>query len=371
MYQKSCVISAAVNKSGRQRDKLALVQKRKVLRMDREHALTWIRYKDDDGLVHPPPHPQQQCPQLPTQIPALVASIHPSRQTTTTSTPLPNSSRSSPHHTIHPQKFLFYIARTPVQTMSRGVVPQSTGRQPCPPTRRRRLRPPMRQRLLSCQVSSISPSINPMAVGRGHMDSYSTTQSNFCPCEVSTPFECSHMMLIRRQRALNALLPSTAGLSLVKKSSISAESKHHKHYDTTQADMQLRWKTSKQKEWYGFYSEVSPLHSKLNLWPTPLFVACPIQVRTIPPAPSRRRCSPRHRCPCHARNSVHHYGNAPLLVLDRVLSEYASCIEGESDSRVREDPCTGGPSRRSRATAYAHRRRRQDHDHRLWDEQGD
>jgi len=200
---RTCVISVALNKSGRQRDGLVLVQKRQVLRMDhwwQQHALTWIRYKDDDGLVHPPPHPQQQCPQLSTQIPALVASIHPSSQTTTTSTPLPNSSRSSPHRIIHSQKFLFYIAKTLVQIMSSGVVPQSIGHQPCPPTRRRRLR---RQRLLSCQVSSISPSINPMAVGHGHMGSHSMVQSNFCPCEVGIPLHvCTCCSFTNRGRSM-------------------------------------------------------------------------------------------------------------------------------------------------------------------------
>ena len=142
-------------------------------------ALTCIRYKDDDGrtpLVHPPPLPQQQCPLLSTQILAPAAPVHPCCLTAPTfpyaSTPPPNSFRSSPHRILHPQKFLLCSVPNLVHTKSRGVVPQSTG----PP--RRRLR---RQRVLNRQVSSTSPSISPMAVGRGRMVSHSTTQSNFCP----------------------------------------------------------------------------------------------------------------------------------------------------------------------------------------------
>lgn len=146
--------------------------------------------------------------------------------------------------------------------MSRSVVPQSTGPQLSPP--RRPLRTPTRQRALDQQVSLISPSTSPMAVGLGRMVSHSTTQSNFCPCEVGILSTCSHGILMHSQRALNALHPSTAGLSPTKKSSISVESKRSACRHSTDAEMQLRWKLSKQNEWYGFYSEVSPLRSKPN-----------------------------------------------------------------------------------------------------------
>lgn len=211
------------------------------------------------SLLHTPSYPRQQC----TQIPVLVAPV----QTTRPSTPPPNSSTSSPHRITHPRKLLFYTVHNLVQTISRGVVPQSTGPPLHPP--KRRLCPPTRHQQ---PVSLISPSISRMAAGRGFMVSQSTTQSNFCPCEVGTP----HSFVLRvipmhSQRALNALLLLTVGLSLTKRSSISAESKRSKCCDSTDAEMQLRWKMSKQKEWYGFYSEVSPLHSEPNPRPTTSF----------------------------------------------------------------------------------------------------
>ena len=179
-----------------------------------------------------------------------------------------------------------------------------------------------------------------------------------------------HMVLIHLQRAPNVQLPSTAGLLLAKKSSTSAESKPSSVATPTRADMPLRWKMSKQKEWYGFYSEASRFHSLSTPRPTSLSLACPIQVGTIPPAPARGRSSPHHRCPRHARISEHHHGNAPLVVLDRILSEHARRTKGEGDCRIRKNPCTRRPSRRPRTTAYARWRGRQGHDHRLWDEQG-
>ena len=73
------------------------------------------------------------------------------------------------------------------------------------------------------------------------------------------------------QRALNALLLSTAGLSLAKKSSTSVESAHSECCDFSRADMRLRWKMSKQKEWHGFYSEVSSTSVPSRVLGQPLF----------------------------------------------------------------------------------------------------
>ncbi|KAG6381346.1 hypothetical protein JVT61DRAFT_5756 [Boletus reticuloceps] len=185
-------------------------------------ALTWIgRYKDggDGPLSLLLAQHHQQCPQLP------------SSQTTSTfqyaSTPPPNSSRSSPHHIIHPQRHLPSTVPSLAQTMSRGVVPQSTGPHLCPP--RRRLHLPMRRRAHNHhQVNSISPSISP--TGR-----WAWTHG--------LPFDDPTQLLsLRKGAQCSATIDSgTVGDKEIKY-------------------ICRKWRMSKQKEWYGFYSEASPFH---------------------------------------------------------------------------------------------------------------
>lgn len=225
--------------------------------------MTWTRYKDKDepastSLIHP-------CLQV----------LAPSRSTLP-----PSSSRSSPHRTNYPQKPLLCAVPILGPTMSRGVVPQSIGPHPSYPR-------PLHLPALTHRVNLISPSTSHMAGGRGHMVSRSTTQNNFCPCEVGILFACLYLMLNRSQRAPNAPLPSTAGLSVAKRSNISAESKCSDVCHPICADMPLRWNTSKQKEWYGFYSEVRLRHTVPVARPTSSFASLPYTSRNSTFGPFR------------------------------------------------------------------------------------
>lgn len=116
-------------------------------------ALTWKWYKDDDDPVA---H-LQPCP--------------------------PNSSMSSPHRIIHPNKSLLYSQLNLVQATHNAVVPPSTG-PPLPPQNRRPPPPLIHQVCLTSHYTS------PTAAGRGRMVSPSTTQSHSCPYAVRIFSSC-------------------------------------------------------------------------------------------------------------------------------------------------------------------------------------
>lgn len=293
------------------------------------YALTWIRYKDEENGRPPPPHPissqtamyPDPGPSNPRHYPSLdttseffqvlTAPYHPPP-----ATPSLNRTQPRPEHVARCRAAINWTSAPLTESSSSSHPPTSS--QP-----------------------AVGQLDQPIYQPHGHW-AWTRGLSIDDPKQLlslrsgRSPLYLLHMMLIHSQRALNALLLSTAGLSLTKRSSISVESKCCKCCHSTDAEMQLRWKLSKQKEWYGFYSEVSPLCAEPNLWPTtpPLLVACPIQVGTIPPAPSRGYYSPHHQCPCNARSCEHYHGDAPLLILDRVLSEHAARIEGECDNRI-------------------------------------
>ncbi|KAG9314528.1 hypothetical protein JVU11DRAFT_5325 [Chiua virens] len=118
-----------------------------------------------------------------------------------------------------------------VPTTSPSVVPQSTGRPPQPPSPH-----VLMYRVFNQRPSSINPFTSPMAVGLGHMASKSTTQSSFCPCEVEGA-QCSASI-----------------------DSGTVANKEIKY-------ICRKWKMNKQKEWYGFYSELALYKSEQYLRP--------------------------------------------------------------------------------------------------------
>lgn len=106
-------------------------------------------------------------------------------------------------------------------------------------------------------------------------------------------------ILMYSQRAPNALPPLTLALSPTKRSSTSAESKCFNCRDFTDAQTLPRWKMSKQREWYGFYSEVSSLAFRPESPPTT--------------APDSSPCTSRINTCGHFKGMLFHTSSASML----------------------------------------------------------